>query len=74
MNPLNASEANQTIWNARARDVVNALLRRLLGQGSTAQRPNNPTNGQMYYDDTLKKPIWWNSADAAWKDAAGTGV
>ena len=74
MNPLNASEASQAIWNAKARDVVNALLRRLLGRGTTAQRPNNPTDGTMYYDDDLKKPIWWNTEDAEWKDAAGTGV
>lgn len=74
MKPLNASEASQEIWNSKARDAVNALLRRLLGVGTTTERPTNPTNGQMFYDSTLKIPVWWNTADAEWKDAAGTGV
>jgi hypothetical protein len=74
VNPLNDREQTQDIWNSRAASVVNALLRRLLGVGATASRPNNPTNGQMFYDSTLKIPVWWNTADAEWKDAAGTGV
>ncbi len=74
MNPLNDREQTQDIWNNKAAAVVNALLRRLLGVGATGDRPNSPTNGQMFYDSTLKKPIWWNKADAEWKDAAGTAV
>ena len=74
MKPLNEAESTQQEWNRKAKDVVNSMLRRLLGQGSTSQRPASPTNGQMFYDNTLKIPIWWNTADEEWKDAAGAGV
>ena len=74
MRPLNESEPSQQEWNRKAKDLVNSMLRRLMGVGTTAQRPNNPTNGQMYYDNDLKIPIWWNTEDTEWKDAAGTGV
>ena len=74
MNPIAEREATQDIWNSKARTVVNSLIRRLLGQGATGDRPNNPVNGQMYYDNTLKTPIWWNSEDAEWKDATGTAA
>lgn len=69
---LREEERSQREWNRRARDAVNGLIRRLCGEGSTAARPPSPVNGQMYYDNTLKRPIWWNSEDAEWKDAGGS--
>lgn len=71
---LQEEERNQKEWNRKARDTVNSLIRRLAGTGATGERPANPVNGQMYYDLTLKQPIWWNSQDAEWKNAAGTPV
>ncbi len=71
---LKEAERTQAEWNRKARDTVNALIRRLLGVGATAERPVNPTSGQMFYDVTLGKPIWWNTAGAVWKDAGGTNV
>jgi len=71
---LREEERSQREWNRRARDAVNGLIRRLAGVGGTAARPPSPVDGQMYYDRTLKQPVWWNSEDGEWKDAAGTGV
>lgn len=42
------------------------------GFDTTANRPASPTNGMSFFDSTLGKPIWWNSA--AWVDATGTPV
>lgn len=39
---------------------------------TTAGRPSSPTGGQMFFDSTLGKPIWWNGSN--WKDATGATV
>ena len=71
---IKEEERSQREWNRKARDAVNGLIRKLLGKGTTAERPAYPTDGQMFYDRTLKKPVWWNADDAQWKDAAGAGA
>lgn len=71
---IREEERSQREWNRKARDAVNSLVRRVLGAGTTAERPTSPTDGQMFYDRSLKKPVWWNGADAEWKDAGGTGA
>ena len=68
---LKDQERSQGEWNRKARDAVNLLIRRVLGTGPSDDRPVNPTDGQIFYDRTLKKPIWWNGDDGEWKDAAG---
>jgi len=45
--------------------------------GITAQRPVSTAQaplaiGQIYYDTTLDRPIWWNGT--VWKKADGTTV
>jgi hypothetical protein len=40
--------------------------------GETASRPSSAIRGQMYFDTTLKKPIWYNGS--AWIDATGATV
>ena len=48
-------------------------LRKQAGYGTTAQRPpNGLLIGDIYYDTTLVKPIWWNGT--VWKDATGATV
>lgn len=44
------------------------------GSAATASRPNAVTAGvgAMFYDSTLKKPIW--SDGTTWRDSAGTAV
>lgn len=44
------------------------------GRGATGSRPTASTvgDGSMWYDTTLKKPIW--SDGTSWRDAAGTVV
>jgi hypothetical protein len=71
---LKDAEATQGEWNRKAKDAVNALTRRLLGVGATTTRPVSPTDGQMFYDDTLKRPVWYNTADAVWRGAEGPGA
>lgn len=39
---------------------------------TTAGRPSGPTGGQMFFDSTLGKPIWWDGSN--WKDATGATV
>jgi hypothetical protein len=41
---------------------------------ATGSRPTVSASGTSVYDTTLKKPIWWNSADGVWKDAEGSTV
>lgn len=38
--------------------------------GTTAQRPNQPSLVQRYFDTSVGKPIWWNGSH--WVDATGT--
>lgn len=40
--------------------------------GKTTQRINEPKEGMMYFDTTLKKPIWYT--DGKWVDANGINV
>lgn len=40
--------------------------------GNSNKRPITPVSGVMYFDTTLKKPIWWNGTK--WVDATGTEV
>ena len=37
--------------------------------GPSTQRPSNANRGQMYFDTTYGKPIWWNGS--TWVDALG---
>lgn len=68
---IKEEERSQREWNRKARDTVNALVRRLLGAGASSSRPLGPTEGQMFYDNSLKRPIWYNDADSAWRGAEG---
>lgn len=73
MTPLiKENERSQDEWNRKARDAVNTLAKRVTQTGATAARPASPVTGQMFYDTTLSKPIWYSGS--AWKDAAGTTV
>jgi len=40
--------------------------------GATASRPASPATGEMYFDTTLGKPIWYDGSN--WVDATGTTV
>jgi len=43
--------------------------------GATGGRPTTGlATGLMYFDTTLNKPIWRNSANSGWVDATGTSV
>ena len=40
--------------------------------GVSTNRPTSPYQGQMFFDNTLRKPIWWRGD--AWVDATGATV
>ena len=40
--------------------------------GPTANRPTTPDTGQMYFDETLGYPVWYNGT--SWVNASGTTV
>lgn len=40
--------------------------------GTTPERPTKISVGEMYFDKTLQKPIWWTGTN--WKDANGGAV
>lgn len=46
--------------------------RRVVGNGTTAQRPTTRVIGFLYYDSTLGIPVFWNGA--AWINASGAVV
>ncbi len=69
---IRESEPTDEGWRRKARDLLNAVVRRLMGQGATDARPLNPTVGTLFYDTTLGRPIWWNGT--GWRDAAGGAV
>lgn len=69
---INLDEPTEAEWKRKTRDAVNSLIKRLSGNGPTTGRPKGPVVGQMFYDTTLLKPIWWNGS--VWKDANGTTV
>ena len=68
---LKESEPTSLGWNRRVRDLLNMVARRTLDSGATAERPVRPTSGQIYYDEDLKRPVWWDSAAGLWRDAGG---
>lgn len=53
---------------------INDRLEALLFVGYSNERMDAPQNGQMMWDRTLKKPIWWDQDDEVWRDATGTEV
>ena len=50
----------------------NKLTNHVLEQNTSSKRPRAPAKGQMFYDTTLKKPIWFNGT--VWTDATGMKV
>jgi hypothetical protein len=59
-------------------DQILPKVRRLIAvavlptSSNTAARPIVTEVGEMHFDTTLGKPIWWDGAD--WVDATGTVV
>ena len=74
MNPLKDEERTQLEWNRKAKDAINAIMRRLLGVGATTERPVSPTDGQMFYDQTRQMPSWFSAAAGVWLDAGGSNT
>lgn len=63
------------VYNGKVYDFYGNIIRGLdyKKAGLTSQRPTlSLTIGQMYFDTTLKKPIWYNGT--AWVDSTGVSV
>lgn len=52
--------------------AVSARSTQTTENGTTTTRPASPLKGQMYFDTTIAKPIWYNGTK--WVDATGTAV
>ena len=52
---------------------ANAINGNIANSGSTGQRPPSALEGQMFWDTTLGKPIWWDGV-SHWRDATGAIV
>lgn len=50
----------------RVATAVNQLIQALARSGTTAERPQNPNRGVMYFDTDLGSPIWWNGTVWVW--------
>ena len=67
-NHPNGSERNATQMLADLRLVPI----RPPASGQTASRPTDPRSGQMYFDTTIARPIWWDGSK--WINASGGAV
>jgi len=72
-NMLKENERTDAEWRRKARDSINRTAQRVMGQGSTAERPPGAVTGTMFYDTDLSKPVW-RDVGGVWRDAAGTAV
>ena len=62
-----------TAFAANVFPVTTAQYVQLVTQsGITGSRPSTPVTGQMYFDTTLNRPIWWTGS--SWILADGTVV
>jgi hypothetical protein len=53
--------------------IGNQTIKKFIQEnGATASRPSNAKAGQMFFNTTLGKPIWYNGS--LWKDAIGNIV
>lgn len=67
------SRANR-LWTAFM-DRVFAVCFAMTQSGTTAQRPTEGLfNGRFYWDTTLGKPVWYDSAAEEWVDATGAAA
>lgn len=64
---LDLNSGRYYIWNG---NNYNAIT--LNHAGKSTERPSNPVKGDIYYDTTLNKPIWWTGSQ--WVDATGASV
>lgn len=58
-------------FQATAYEIVS--LGGIATKGATTSRPTNAYIGQMFFDTTLNKPIWYKTT-STWIDATGTTV
>lgn len=62
---LPPSYASPDEFMRRVAETVNAIIQAMPDNGTTAQRPATPLEGQQYYDTTLQALIYW--ANSAWR-------
>ena len=79
INILKATLENNNIYIGKLYDILNKKVYKysidnLISKSidTTQNRPSNPSIGCLYFDITLKKPIWYNGTN--WIDATGATV
>lgn len=73
-NVPNDSPAGASDLARRFANAINLIIARVTDVGTTAQRPARPVGGQMRWNETTKKPEWWDAASGVWRDAAGLSL
>ena len=69
--PSVPSDGDGIVYDAPSGQWAPAPVQRTQA-GATAARPASPKTGQMFFDTTLGKPIWWNGTQ--WVDATGAAA
>lgn len=69
--PSPVSDGDVLAYDAPSQQWYPAAYQRVHA-GASAERPANPKTGQMFFDTTLGKPVWWDGAQ--WVDATGAAA
>ena len=64
----------KTVYEAKIAELETKIQQLTVKSGATTDRPATPVAGQMYYDNDLNAPVFYNGTE--WKSMAnsGTGV
>lgn len=66
-----ATGSNGVSWGfVQYSDVSAGNTTIVIPNGATGARPSSPVRGQVYFDSTLGKPVWYSGSN--WVDATGT--
>jgi hypothetical protein len=57
--------------SAPATDHDGGVIQISSQNGTSAQRPENPVNGEAFLDMSIGRPIWFNASTGKWTDYAG---
>ena len=59
-------------WEGITRQNNLTYKKLILEQETTSNRPPTPLKGQIFYDTSINKPIWYNGSQ--WTDALGNTI
>ena len=63
---------DRTVETAWLRQLLDLGFRQMPRCGTTASRPAGRYTGEMFFDETLGRPLWWSAG--AWRGAGGGAI